>query len=347
MILNGKQGSNARRALFALGGTYARLGLQAEAGAPVKAIEVVECDVFDNLEALIERYLDQQGAQPTHVGISVPGPVGNGVAEFTNRKSWNFSIEQLGNALGHPRMTVVNTAGTLGVLSVPSTRLVTLHRQQPAAAPRPTAQKGYIAPGTGLGIGGLMPMQDGHWRAIESLAGHLPLTAPKDHALAQRVLGILGEMGFVTPTGEVSAEDGALSGHGLVNLYRAVCLGIGCTPEPDITPQEISRRATATSGAEHRACTLTVNLFWHFLARAAAATALMFQTEAGLYVSGGIVSRIGAGQVPKALFRDRFLASGGTMADYLRRVPVHVVLPEKPVDELNGVARAMDMDLAA
>ena len=73
-----------------------------------------------------------------------------------------------------------------------------------------------IGAGTGLGVGTLLSLPDGSWHALPGEGGHvdLPVGSNREALIWQALHRQLGH---------VSAEAGALSGNGLLALYRATC----------------------------------------------------------------------------------------------------------------------------
>src|ERR1041385_5663995 len=88
--------------------------------------------------------------------------------------------------------------------------------------PQASGTIGVIGPGTGLGVGGLLP-SGAQWLPWSGEGGHVtlpPLTGEGDAIFRE----------LRTPFGHVSAER-VLSGSGLVNLYQALCAIEGVPPQ--------------------------------------------------------------------------------------------------------------------
>jgi glucokinase len=135
--------------------------------------------------------------------------------------------------------------------------------------------------------------------------------------------------------GHASAER-ALSGSGLVNLYRFACAEANRAPLP-LLPADVSARALAGSDG---ACSEAVELFFALLGGVTGNLALTFGARGGVYIGGGIVARLGD-WIHRSLFRARFDAKGRLQA-YLSSIPVWLIRPSSP-PALRGANAALDL----
>src|SRR3546814_6311877 len=79
-----------------------------------------------------------------------------------------------------------------------------------------------------------------------------------------------------------------LSGHGLVNLYRAICVVEG-KAVLDLTPAQISELA---STQPESLCARSVELFCELLGAFAGDTVLMHGSWDGVYLAGGVTQKL-------------------------------------------------------
>src|SRR6185312_2134202 len=107
---------------------------------------------------------------------------------------------------------------------------------------------GIIGPGSGLGVGGLVPHAQG-WLPLPSEGGHVTM-APAD-AREGAVLDLMRQR-----LDHVSAER-ALSGPGLVNLYNALC-EVDRVPAASYTAAQIT---DAAIGRRDPRCHESVEMF--------------------------------------------------------------------------------------
>ena len=184
------------------------------------------------------------------------------------------------------------------------------------------AAMAVIAPGTGLGISGLVSAGVGGFAAIEGEGGHRTLAAQSPREWA--IVNVLAER-----FGHASAER-ALSGPGIEALYRAVASIDGVPRGRDRTAAEIAHDAFARADpvAEE-----AIAAFTGFLGSVAGDLALTLGARGGVYVAGGIVPGWGE-RFDAARFLDRFHAKGRFRA-WLDVVPIRIVT--HPYPALAGV----------
>jgi glucokinase len=171
--------------------------------------------------------------------------------------------------------------------------------------------KAAIGPGTGLGMGFVVPDRDG-WRVLPSEGGHAAL-APFD-LLESEVLGVLHRQH------EFVGWETVLCGPGLVNLYGAVCEVWGC-PAELTEARDITARAVSI---EQPVCHQTLEMFCSLLGNAAGDLALTVCATGGVYLAGGILPQI-ADFLCASQFRRRF-ETRGPLSWYVKRIPTWLVL---------------------
>ena len=179
------------------------------------------------------------------------------------------------------------------------------------------AAMAVIAPGTGLGVSGLVPDGAGGFAAVEGEGGHRTLAAQSPREWA--IVNALAER-----FGHASAER-ALSGPGIEALYRAVASIDGVSCRGDRTAAEIAHDAFTRSDP---VAVEAVATFTGFLGSVAGDLALTLGARGGVYLAGGIVPGWG-GRFDAARFLDRFRAKG-RFRGYLDAVPVRVVTHPYP-----------------
>ena len=186
-----------------------------------------------------------------------------------------------------------------------------------ADGPDGRAAMAVIAPGTGLGVSGLVPDGAGGFAAVEGEGGHRTLAAQSPREWA--IVNALAER-----FGHASAER-ALSGPGIEALYRAVASIDGVSCRGDRTAAEIAHDAFTRSDP---VAVEAVATFTGFLGSVAGDLALTLGASGGVYLAGGIVPGWD-GRFDAARFLDRFRAKG-RFRGYLDAVPVRVVTHPYP-----------------
>jgi glucokinase len=239
-------------------------------------------------------------------------PVDADWVHLTN-SPWAFSIEQTRKALGLERLTVINDFAAQA-LAIPA--LTASERLQIGpGAPVEGAPIGVIGPGTGLGVGGLLWVDD-TWEPVASEGGHISL-APHDDVDAAVWAQLHKRFGHVS-------NERVLSGPGLVNLATALAAIEGETLRIE-DPKEVSRRARAGCC---RFCGEALARFSGLLGAAAGDLALLLCARGGVYIGGGLVKRLGS-LFDAERFRASFVAKG-RFEDYLRAVPTYLVTRRDP-----------------
>ena len=156
------------RLLADIGGTYARFALETEAGK-FDHVASLRCADHDDFHAAISAYLaTQPQARIEHAAVAIANPVAGDAVRMTNYH-WQFSIEQLRQRLQLETLVVVNDFTALA-MALP--RLHADQRRQIGGGEiRPRSVIGLIGAGSGLGVSGLIPADDG-WVALGTEGGH-------------------------------------------------------------------------------------------------------------------------------------------------------------------------------
>jgi glucokinase len=309
-----------------IGGTNARFGWVRHAGAPLSDVTSVLCAEYPRPEDAARNYLDrfQADVRPSHAAIAIAGAVSRGPIKVTN-SHWVLERDAFARHIGSGAIDVFNdfeaVALVLPHLAPADYRLVG------AALPNLAHPMGVIGPGTGLGVGGVVPVQAarGGWQSWCGEGGHVTLAAATEYQhqvlLAARV---------VHP--HVSAER-LVSGIGLPTLRDAVAQVEGLAIERTMGAEEI---CTLGAARKDQLCERTMEAFCSFLGCIAGNLALTLGARGGLFIAGGIVPRLGDFFAQSA-FREQFEAKG-RYEDYLRAISTPVITAAHP--GLQGLARA-------
>lgn len=321
------QATGFPRLLGDVGGTNARWAWQAAPGQPLSHVSTLAAKEHASIGDCIEAYLKQQALpRPRDVAFGIATAVSGDLVSMTNHP-WSFSIDALRTRLGATRVRVLNDfealAHAVPVLSAGDLRAVG------GGAAVPEAALAIIGPGTGLGVSGLASDGGGGWRVIAGEGGHVTLAAST--ARESSLLSVMRER-----FGHVSAER-ALSGPGLVNLYDAICVLDGETPEA-LEPAQVLARSQPGTAQHDALCEEALLTFAALLGTVAGNLALTLGARGGVFIGGGIVPRLGE-RFATLPFRSRF-DDKGRFRSYLEAVPVWVITAPAPA--LLGAARALD-----
>lgn len=316
------------RLLGDVGGTNARWAWQAAPGAALLHYREYPCAQFETVRGVIERYLADEGlASPVHAAFGIATPVTGDVVQMTNHH-WTFSIQELKQSLSLAQCLVLNDfaaiAAALPVLKAGDVRRI---GGGTAVAAAPMA---VLGPGTGLGVASVVRSAEGRAVLVDGEGGHVSLAAANAREFA--VIDWLQKR-----YGHASAER-AVSGPGLVSLYRAICAVDG-KRAADLKPAQVSAHALPSDATDrHDACKEALILFGAFLGSVAGNLALTLGARGGVYIGGGIVPRLGLA-FDALPFRERF-EDKGRFRGYLQNIPTFVI--SAPAPALYGAASALD-----
>jgi glucokinase len=302
---------NEVRLLADIGAKYARFATERQIGVFEQRLALRSADYPDFLAAL-QAYLGQLPAAEDrqtirHGAVAIANPVVGDAVRMTNYP-WEFSIEATRKAVGFDTLLVVNdfTALAMGLPYLAPHEL----RQVGGGKPRERSVIGLVGAGTGLGVSGLVPADDG-WVSLASEGGHVGF-AP--HSASE--VYVLEYAWRQYP--HVSAER-LMSGPGLELLHRALTARAGRAPMA-LTAPEIARRALADECA---VCRETIDMFCEMLGSIAANVAVTLGAYGGIYIGGAIVPRLGE-FFERSGFRARF-ESKGRLSGLLAAIPTYVV----------------------
>lgn len=302
-----------------IGGTNARFAVADLDTLELSHIRPTVCCNYASVEAALSDYLSGLKFKPKHAVLAVAAPVSSDEVRLTN-SPWRFAKSELCRSAGFTELYVVNDFEALA-LSLPTLEPSELY-QLGGTAPQDYATKVVLGPGTGLGVAGLVWSGE-RWIAAPGEGGHMLLGAHNETELA--LMARLPKAG-VHPTAEE-----AISGPGLVELYRAVAaLGNQSSSETiDVVGRALSGDDTVAEQA--------LELFVTWLGRFAGNLALAFGARGGVYIGGGIAPKMTAA-LSAGSFREAF-DQKGRMRDYLAPIPVYVILAEFAA--LKGAAAAL------
>lgn len=302
------------RLLADIGGTYARFTIETAPGVFEHGASL-RCAEHEDFHAAVSAFLSSlpegRVGPIEHAAIAIANPVDGDQVRMTNYH-WQFSIEQMRQRLGLETLVVVNDFTALA-MSLP--RLAPGQRRQVGGGtPRENSVIGVLGAGTGLGVSGLIPAADG-WVALGTEGGHTSFS-PRD----EREIAILRY--GMTQYPHLSHER-LLSGPGIELIHRALRADAGLAAQALSAP-EITRRAVEGSDA---LCGQTMETFCAMLGTAAGNLAVTFGAQAGVYIGGGIVPRLGT-YFDRSPFRARF-EDKGRFSDYVRAIPTYVITAEQ------------------
>jgi glucokinase len=316
------------RELYAdIGGTNGRFAIGRPGATGFERVDILPSEHYASMEDLARGWRALvPGLGISHASVAIAGPVFADRGSVTNRH-WNFRKSDLRDALGAEKLLLINDFEALSYALPDLTDAAVM--QIGGGTPVPGSPKLVIGPGTGLGVGLLVPDSLTGWRAIPSEGGHvtLPAVGADEVALTEILSAMDQRYG-----GRVDAED-AISGSGLLAIYRAVAQRDGLAAVLD-RPDAISDAALAGTDI---AAVRALDQFLAWLGVVAGDLALAVVPRGGVYIGGGICRQLAA-YLPNSQLRARFDAKG-RMAQVVTSIPLFLVLDEAP--GLIGAAAAL------
>jgi glucokinase len=313
------------RLLADIGSTFARFAVESSPGV-FEQTRALRCDEHPDFLSALRAYLATvTGPMPRHGAIAIANPVEGDQVRMTNY-TWQFSIEATRAAVGFETLVVVNDFTALA-MSLPHLGSDGA-RQVGGGSPRERSVLGVLGAGTGLGVSGLVPVDDG-WVSLASEGGHVAF-APQN----PRELFVL-EYAW-RQFAHVSAER-LVSASGIELIHRALAARAQRPAEPIAAP-EIARRAVA---GECTLCAEAIDVFCEMLGTIAGNLAVTLGAFGGIYIGGGIVPRLGS-YFDRSGFRARFEAKG-RFSEYVAHIPTYVITSDSPT--FTGVSAILNAQL--
>lgn len=256
---------------------------------------------------------------PERICAAVAGPVLHGKSKLTNL-SWQLDSEVMGEALG-TSVSFINDleATAYGLAGLHVDELATLATGDPSAE----GNIAVIAPGTGLGEGGLF--WDGEkYHPFASEGGHSDFS-PRSQIDIELFQYLQKQFGHVS-------WERTVSGMGIKSIYHFLT-----EAKKEKVPDWLAERmlkedpaaviSEAAINREDPVCSETMDLFARYLATEAASLVLKLKATGGLYIGGGIPPKI----LPLLQHESwaKNFGNSGRMRPLLEQVPVYVVLNDK------------------
>lgn len=296
-----------------VGGTHARLGLvvaDADRRSPsLLAYRKYSCAEWPGLAAIVKDFLAREAPSSLrHCVLAIAGYVIDGRV-INQNLTWPVSVPDLRAALPLDEVLLVNDFAALAravqELDADAGSVLTRARAGDDRAPRLV-----VGPGTGLGAAVLIP-QSPRPLVMATEAGQAAL-APRT-ALERDILALLAR-----GDRHVSTET-ALSGPGILNLYRALASLRAVTPLHE-TPEQV---AASALGAHDALARETLHVFCALLGSFVGDLTMLYGAGGGVCLAGGVLAHL-RDFLPRSRFVERFLDKGGMRA-FLERVPVRLL----------------------
>lgn len=306
-----------------IGGTNARFALIDDMHAEIRRLPTVHTAAFPTIdEAIQTAVLNRASMMPKSAILALAGPIAGERVELTNC-DWIVEPRVSVKRFGLSEMILLNDfeAQSLALPELATSDLDPIGNGTMKAE----GARVVLGPGTGLGAGALVHARD-TWVPVPGEGGHIDLgpASERDMAIWPHIERVVGR---------VSAET-VLCGPGMLRLYRAICATDGVAP--GLATQE-AVTAAGLSGADAQAAE-TLRLFATCLGRVAGDLALIFMAYGGIYLAGGISSRI-APVLKSGAFRAAFEFKEPHGAIMKRMATAIIVKKDAPLAGIAAFAR--------
>jgi len=275
---------------------------------------------FAGLNAILRAYLAEDERPILAACFGVPGPVRNGRAKPTNL-SWGVDAAEISGEFEIPHVAVMNdlAANAYGVSHLKPSDFAIVQK----GAPDAEGNRCVVSPGTGLGEAGMY--WDGKRHHVWACEGGHADFAPRS-PLEIALLEYLQKQ-----FGHVSAER-VVSGMGIENIYKFL-RETGRGKELPAVAAEMKKsdpNRIISKFAESGTCPMcvqTLEIFVGCLGAEASNMALKTMATGGVYLGGGIPSKMLA-HIQSVAFLHAF-NDKGRLSSLLESTPVMVILNDQ------------------
>ncbi len=300
-----------------VGGTNARFQVIERIGADPVPLDIVQTSQFQTIEDAIAHCLQKiPQIKPVSVVLACAGPITDQGVDLTN-VHWKVRPRPFLASQGFTTLTLVNDFEAQA-LALPFLQDTDLAPIGPIgrSGKKPEGNMVVVGAGTGLGVGAMV-WTGTSWAPVAGEGGHVDLGPrnPRESDIWAHLAGI---------EGRVSAEE-ILSGRGMLSLYRAICGADRVAPINGFTPADVSRHAIDGSNPQ---AVVALDLFCTCLGRVAGDFALTFMAWGGVYIAGGIGTKI-ADFLLQSNFAEAF-EDKAPHRTFLQQLPTYLVTHELP-----------------
>lgn len=312
-----------------IGGTKTNIALYLQAGEliPVAERAYLNRD-FYGLEPLLRQFMEETGLAAHTACFAVAGTIRDGRCDMPNL-GWHIESQSLAGIFGFNHVDLLNDleATAHGIATLSPDQLAVVNTGTPAI----NGNIALIAAGTGLGEATLISTKSGmHVSASEG--GHADFAPHNEEQIAL--------LRYLNTCHEHVSWERVVSGPGLKNIYDFLkndrrfqeplwlAARLAQANDPAATIAESALNETADI------CIRTMDIFMAAYGAEAGNLALRALSAGGLYIGGGIATKI----LPK-FFEGAFISAflnKGRFAPLLAGMPVKVIL--EPKTALRGAA---------
>jgi glucokinase len=303
-----------------IGGTHARIAAVEPDGYRLRIVRQQSYRSSDHsgLGAIVKRFrAEGETAEEFETAcFGIACPIVDGICKAPNLP-WVIRVSELAEEIGIERSAIINDFAAVGhaIDRLGEDDLVTLQRGEPRLH-RPIA---VIGAGTGLGQAFLL-WNGTYYEVHPSEGGHTTFAAqsPREWGLASYLVRTYGHV----------SNERVLSGRGLADIYWCLVEDRRADPRTSVGKEvdrdgaaAVSRHALAGTDA---LCVEALDIFASVFGAQAGNLALTVLSTGGVYLAGGIATRI-VDKLLDGAFISAFRAKG-RLSPVLEKMPVHVIV---------------------
>jgi glucokinase len=307
-----------------LGGTKTNLSFFRATDSGLEALESkrYSSDDFPSCIDVLKQFLtDTKQSDVDRICLGVAGPVLNGKVELTNI-GWSLDTEEIQRELKVEKVAIINDleAAAYGLAGLGPQDFITIHPGKLAG----NGNMAIIAPGTGLGEGGLYWSGQHHY-PFPTEGGHTGF-APRTETDIELLRALQEKYGVVS-------WEKVVAGPAIYDIYTFLrghkqykepeWLAIA-TGDPEEAPAAISKAAIEQ---KDNLCVDTMQYFVRYLAYESANMVMNIKATGGLFLGGGVPPKI-APLLQQKSFYEHYLDCD-RMQHLLETVPIRIIKNDK------------------
>jgi glucokinase len=308
-----------------IGGTFARFALAAKNGG-FESLKTLRAADFASLEEALALYAaEMRLPEKADLLIATAAYEDGPVWRFVNANRWVIDPAALERGGWHVQLILNDFAAATGGLAKLAPEHYEVIRAGRANAALPRCLAG---PGTGLGLGFLLPLADGGTHVQRTHGGHMLVAAltPEQWDVIQAVQALKAAK-------TIPVFENFVSGPGLLNIYTALCVVRGKSPEATTTEQLLGLAETVEAREALR-------LFHEFFGLFCATAVITGHAYGGLHLTGGMLERLAARGLFDAAHFLKFFSVRGVDSVHAALELTPVVRITHPALALEGLLRA-------
>ena len=274
---------------------------------------------FSSAEALLQQFLAdaQPAAKPDVVCLALPGPVQADAPIRLTNLDWTLEKPRLQTLLNTPTLLFINDfqAAATGVATLTAADYVVLNAGESLRLRSGSEHPRVITgAGTGLGLAWMQADTNGHYHTFATEGGHTDFAPANPQQ--ERLLSFMRQR-----FSHVSWER-VLSGPGVAQVYQ-FCWQDMTGAIPAEHAQYGGAQVNQAAQAGDPVATAAMQLFTAIYANWVGNLALLYQPRGGLYLGGGIATRIQPWLQSPAFLEACF--DKGRMANLVQQMPIYLI----------------------